>query len=109
MLIPSVNGADDASIVYHEYAHGLNGRLVINPKGWSALGLRQSRAIDEGVIAGREIVQRGDVLRGHDEDVQRRLRIDVAKGHKRVVSMHDGGRNRPGHDPAEETVGVRHI
>jgi hypothetical protein len=32
-----VNGADDAYIVYHEYAHGLSFRLVVRPDGVGAL------------------------------------------------------------------------
>ena len=47
--LPAVNAADDASIVYHEYAHGLAERLVIDALGWGALGLRQSAAINEAV------------------------------------------------------------
>lgn len=43
-----VDGSDDASIVYHEYTHGLNNRLVTDAQGLGALGAIQSGAIDEG-------------------------------------------------------------
>ncbi len=32
-LLPSANGGDDAEVVYHEYTHGLSGRLVLYPDG----------------------------------------------------------------------------
>ncbi len=32
-----VNGSDDASVVYHEYGHGLSNRLVVTASGSSAL------------------------------------------------------------------------
>jgi hypothetical protein len=47
-----VNGADDALLVYHEYAHGLTGRLVTDASGFPALGRPpandQPGALDEG-------------------------------------------------------------
>lgn len=45
--VRAVDGSDDASIVYHEYTHGLNNRLVRDPQGFGALGSIQSGAIDE--------------------------------------------------------------
>jgi hypothetical protein len=42
-----VNGADDASIVYHEYTHGLSLRLVTDPAGFGALNGPQSAAMGE--------------------------------------------------------------
>jgi extracellular elastinolytic metalloproteinase len=42
------NSGDDASVVYHEYAHGLSHRLVVDGDGNSALESLQSWAIDEG-------------------------------------------------------------
>ncbi len=45
--IPSTNGGDDAEIVYHEYTHGMNNRLVIYPDGASGLDTQQSGAMDE--------------------------------------------------------------
>jgi hypothetical protein len=44
-----VNGADDASIVYHEYTHGLSLRLVTDPAGFGALNGPQSAAMGEGI------------------------------------------------------------
>ncbi|HEY7562060.1 MAG TPA: M36 family metallopeptidase [Gaiellaceae bacterium] len=45
---PDVNGGDDASVVYHEYAHGLSSRLITYADGWSALDAFQSAAMGEG-------------------------------------------------------------
>jgi len=45
---PAVNGGDDASIVYHEYAHGLTNRLVGNDGQANGLLDRQSQAMGEG-------------------------------------------------------------
>lgn len=44
----AVSGADEAEIVYHEYAHGLSGRLVVGPDGVEALDSQQSAAMAEG-------------------------------------------------------------
>jgi len=41
---PAVNGADDASIVYHEYTHGLSNRLIGDGNGLNA---NQSAAMGE--------------------------------------------------------------
>ena len=38
---PSVNGGDDAEVVYHEYTHGLSNRLVLDPYGSSGLSNQQ--------------------------------------------------------------------
>jgi extracellular elastinolytic metalloproteinase len=35
--LPQVDGVNDASMVYHEYAHGLSGRLVTYADGWDAM------------------------------------------------------------------------
>ena len=43
-----VNGSDIADIVYHEYAHGLSNRLVVNASGSSALSAFQSKMMGEG-------------------------------------------------------------
>ena len=45
--IPSTNGGDDASVVYHEYAHGLSNRLVTLPDGSGALNSAQAAAMGE--------------------------------------------------------------
>jgi subtilisin-like proprotein convertase family protein len=42
---PAVNGGDDASIVFHEYTHGLSNRLIGNGDG---LTQRQPQAMGEG-------------------------------------------------------------
>jgi hypothetical protein len=44
-----VNGADDAYLVYHEYAHALSLRLVTDAAGVGALNGVQSAAIGEGL------------------------------------------------------------
>jgi len=45
---PDVNGGDDASVVYHEYTHGLSSRLVTDANGFQALNLAQAGAMGEG-------------------------------------------------------------
>ena len=45
--VPSANGGDDAEVVYHEYTHGLSGRLVVYPDGFSALDTFQSASMGE--------------------------------------------------------------
>ena len=44
----AVDGADDPSLVFHEYTHGLTGRLVTDAQGYGALNGAQAGAIDEG-------------------------------------------------------------
>ena len=43
-----VHGGDDPSLVFHEYAHALNNRLVTDAVGYGALNGPQAGAIDEG-------------------------------------------------------------
>ncbi|MCW2985543.1 MAG: peptidase fungalysin, partial [Conexibacter sp.] len=45
---PAVNGADDATVVYHEYTHGLTNRLVGGDGQANGLLARQSQAMGEG-------------------------------------------------------------
>jgi subtilisin-like proprotein convertase family protein len=45
---PAINGADDASIVDHEYTHGLTNRLVGNDGMADGLQTRQSESMGEG-------------------------------------------------------------
>ncbi|HEX5620422.1 MAG TPA: M36 family metallopeptidase, partial [Solirubrobacteraceae bacterium] len=45
----AVNPVDDASVVYHEYTHGLIGRTVVDAQGWQATSLLQSAALNEGL------------------------------------------------------------
>ncbi len=44
----TVNGGDDAAIVYHEYTHGLSNRLVTDAGGAGALNSPQAGAMGEG-------------------------------------------------------------
>jgi hypothetical protein len=44
---PDVNGGDDATVVYHEYAHGLSNRLITYSDGWGALDAFQSGSMGE--------------------------------------------------------------
>jgi hypothetical protein len=44
---PSANGGDDASVIYHEYTHGLSHRLVTGPTGVPALNGFQAGAMGE--------------------------------------------------------------
>ena len=44
---PAVNGADDASIVYHEYTHGMSGKLIVDSSGAEALDGAQANAMNE--------------------------------------------------------------
>ena len=43
-----MNGGDDASILYHEYTHGLSNRLVRDAGGAGALNTAQAGAMGEG-------------------------------------------------------------
>ena len=45
---PAVNGADDATLVYHEYTHGMTNRLVGGDGLANGLTARQSQAMGEG-------------------------------------------------------------
>jgi subtilisin-like proprotein convertase family protein len=45
---PAVNGSDDAGVVFHEYTHGLTGRLVGNDGQANGLQTHQSTAMGEG-------------------------------------------------------------
>ena len=46
--IPYINGGDDASVVYHEYTHGLSNRLVNSGPGQPALFGHQADSMGEG-------------------------------------------------------------
>jgi hypothetical protein len=46
--LPSVNGGDDAEVVYHEYTHGLSNRLVLFPDGNLGLTTQQAISMGEG-------------------------------------------------------------
>ena len=62
--IPESNGGDDASVIYHEYTHGLSNRLVLDSSGNPALRAFQSRAMGEGWSDWYAM----DYLEGHDLD-----------------------------------------
>ena len=61
---PESNGGDDASVIYHEYTHGLSNRLVLDSAGNPALRAFQSRAMGEGWSDWYAM----DYLEGHDLD-----------------------------------------
>ena len=44
---------------------------------------------DELIVANRQLVQRRDVSLGDDQDVGRRLRVDVVEGDHVIVFMDD--------------------
>jgi uncharacterized membrane protein len=46
---PALDPVDDASVVYHEYGHGLVGRTVVDSAGWGALNLLQPAALNEAL------------------------------------------------------------
>jgi len=46
---PALNPVDDASVVYHEYGHGLVGRTVVDAAGWGAMNLLQPAALNEAL------------------------------------------------------------
>jgi extracellular elastinolytic metalloproteinase len=46
-LFRDVNGGDDAAIVFHEYTHGLSGRLITTGAGTPALSSAQAAAMGE--------------------------------------------------------------
>src|SRR6185503_17526962 len=60
------------------------------------------QAPHEGVVAGGQVQDARDVALGHDEDVDRALRVDVVEGQDRVVLVGHAGRDLPGHDLAEQ-------
>ena len=45
----AANSGDDGSIVYHEYTHGLVGRLLTDAQGRQAAGSYQARAMNEAL------------------------------------------------------------
>ena len=59
---------------------------------------------DQLVITRREVVQRGDVTSRDDQQMERRLRIDVLDGDYGIVLMDDRGWNRACDNLAEEAV-----
>ena len=61
---PALDPVDDASVIYHEYTHGLVGRTVVDALGWGATELRQSWALNEALadffsldyLVGRDLI-----------------------------------------------------
>jgi hypothetical protein len=65
-----VHWGDDPSIVYHEYTHGLEGRLVTDDAGFVALNGAQAGAIDEGTAdwyALDYLVETGEIPDDEDQ------------------------------------------
>jgi len=56
------------------------------------------------IVVRGEIVQRGDVTTRDDQDMQRRLRVDIPNGDDLVVFMHEASRDLPCDDLAEEAI-----
>jgi extracellular elastinolytic metalloproteinase len=84
--LPEVDGANDASLVYHEYTHGLSGRLVTYADGWDAMWAApdggQPGALGEGTSDWYAM----------DYLVAQGLEIDAAgAGDVRVGEYVDGG------------------
>ncbi len=44
----AANVSDEADVVYHEYTHGLSGRLVVDARGISTISSQQARSMGEG-------------------------------------------------------------
>jgi len=63
---------------------------------------------DVGVVL-TDLRERGDVLLRDQQDVRRRLRLDVAEPQDRVGLVHDVGRDLPDDDLAEEAVGIEGV
>jgi len=53
-------------------------------------------------------LERGDVFRGDDEDVDGRLRANIAKGEHILGAVHNIGRDLTRDNPAEEAIRVAH-
>jgi hypothetical protein len=73
----AANTGDDAQIIYHEYAHGLSNRLVVNASGASTLSSLQSRMMGEGwsdFYGNDLLVHRGDLV---DTDAPGELNVGL--------------------------------
>src|SRR5438093_12763595 len=57
---------------------------------------------DEAVLAGRDIVERGDVRLWNDQHMQRRLRVDIFDDHHPLIFVDDLRRDLPVDNPAEQ-------
>src|SRR6188768_2079937 len=83
--------------------HGAESTLGVAMLGSDGGGTPEHRAYQR-VVSGREVVDRRDVLRRHDQHVQWRLWIDVAKGDERVVPVNHLRGDRAGDYAAEQAV-----
>ncbi len=106
------NGGDDASIIYHEYTHGLSNRLVTDAANDPALHGQQSRLDGRGLVRlVRARLHRQGLHRGHaapDGLLGRRPRAE-RRGQREPVAR-TGHRRRPGPrraHPADRLPGER--
>lgn len=83
--------------------HGAEALFGDSPFPRQAVGDLEE-AEEKGLILRGEIEERGDVLSGNDENVNRRLRVDVLESHHFVVFEDDAGRKLLVAYPAEEAV-----
>ena len=60
---------------------------------------------DEPVVFRPNFIQRGDVTFWHDQNVCRRLWIDIVERDDAIVFVHDAGRNLSLDDFAEQAIG----
>ena len=93
---PESNGGDDASVIYHEYTHGLSNRLVLDSAGNPALRAFQSRAMGEGWSDWYAM----DYLEGHDLD-----ETDTADNGEMNIGDLRHGRRHP--QPAHRGPGLQ--
>ncbi len=73
---PANNTGDEGDTVYHEYAHGLSNRLVIDPTGFSSLGGVQGGAMGEAWSDWYAF----DFLVNQGVQIDRPRRVDVRLG-----------------------------
>lgn len=64
---------------------------------------------EECLLAGIGLVERGDVLAGHDEDVHGSFGVDVCECVGVLVLMNGGGRNLAFDDLAEDAAHTRTV
>ncbi len=60
---------------------------------------------DQPIVFPAQVVQRGDVTLGHDENVRGCLWVDVVEGQQPCVFIHNGARDLSIDDLAEEAIG----
>src|SRR5262249_34887446 len=65
----------------------------------------QQQMAQQGLVQGLGGADAGDWLLGHNQDMYRRLRVDVMKGQDQVVLISKLRRNLPGNDFFEECHG----